>query len=189
MVTKRPSNSAPSSLKQTKSSKTLVRRAISDVTSTTRTRTNFKKAVAGPDAKGKRVLILDDEPEYLTWVVEFLEAQNLSVEFVTNLSDAFRAISQTKYRLLLVDMNVPPGTSISPRLRTLIDSVDTYPGLALALEARNFGYGAHSVVAYTVHDDERIAQDLNRWHCRYVLKGRPDIFKSVVRASLTPAPE
>jgi CheY-like chemotaxis protein len=146
------------------------------------------KPVAGPDPKGKKVLILDDEPEYLTWVKEFLEAQGLSVEFATTLSAAFAALSKARYRLLLVDMNVPPGASITPRLRAAIDSVDRYPGLALALEARNFGYGAHSVVAYTVHDDERIAQNLDRWHCRYVLKGRPDAFKSVIRASLEPAP-
>jgi CheY-like chemotaxis protein len=132
--------------------------------------------------------VLDDEPEYLTWVKEFLEAQGLTVEFATTLSAAFEALSKARYRLLLVDMNVPPGASITARLRASIDAVDKYPGLALALEARNFGYGAHSVVAYTVHDDERIAQDLDRWHCRYVLKGRPDAFKSVIRSSLNPAP-
>lgn len=189
MATKTVPNSQPAAGKRLADAKQKAREAAKLAqASAARNQQTTPRPVAGPDPKGKRVLILDDEPEYLMWVKEFLEAQGLSVDFAKTLSSAFEAISKTKYRLLLVDMNVPPGSSITPRMRTAIDAVDKYPGLALALEARNYGYAAHSVVAYTVHDDERIAQDLDRWHCRYVLKGRPDAFKSVIRASLNPAP-
>lgn len=188
MASKTINKSQPAAGRRLTEAKQKAREAAKLAASKTSSGIAAPRPVAGPDPKGKRVLILDDEPEYLTWVKEFLEAQGLSVEFATTLSAAFEALSKTKYRLLLVDMNVPPGASITPRLRASIDAVDRYPGLALALEARNFGYGAHSVVAYTVHDDERISQDLDRWHCRYVLKGRPDAFKSVIRSSLHPAP-
>lgn len=138
--------------------------------------------------KSKKVLILDDEPEYLEWVKEFLESRGLSVEFVRTLPEALQALGKREYRLILVDMNVPGVETVAPRVLKEFPTATKFPGIALAVMARSLGYGAHSVIAYTVHDDEAAGKELGKLHCRYVLKGRAQIFKSVVDASLNPAP-
>jgi len=137
----------------------------------------------------KRVLVLDDEPEYLEWVKDYLEAEGMKVEYVRTLREALKAIAfGGEYRLLLVDMNVPDDGAIEPGIRERTPLVTKYPGLVLAIEARNRGYGAHSVIAYTVHDDDAADAELQRLRCRYVLKGRPEVLKRVVQSSLRPAP-
>ena len=72
----------------------------------------------------------------------------------SNHSAALAAISESKYRLILVDMNIPALDGVTPALKARTPLVDTYPGLAVAIVARNNGYGAHAVIAYTVHDDD-----------------------------------
>lgn len=132
----------------------------------------------------KVVLVLDDEPEYLTWVEEFLQTKGLRVQFSRTLAQAREALSKGEFRLLLVDMNVPPDADVPADLRATVPLVEKYPGLALAVEARNKGYGAHSVIGYTVHDDDAIDAELTSRHCRYVLKGRPQALKAVIESSL-----
>jgi len=100
------------------------------------------------------VLLVDDEPEFLDWVAEYLEAKGLIVRYATTLPAALAAISESKYRLILVDMNIPALDGVTPALKARTPLVDTYPGLAVAIVARNNGYGAHAVIAYTVHDDD-----------------------------------
>jgi CheY-like chemotaxis protein len=136
----------------------------------------------------KRVLLLDDEPEYLTWVQEFLACRGLNVVFARTLAEARRAMAAGDFRLLLVDMNVPPDESVPQELTMRVPLIQKYPGLVLAIEARNQGYGAHSVIGYTVHDDEAIDTELTKLNCRYVLKGRPQALKLVIDSSLKPPP-
>jgi CheY-like chemotaxis protein len=136
----------------------------------------------------KTVLILDDEPEYLSWVEDFLESKGLQVKYCTRLADGLRELAMRDYRLFLVDMNVPSVDDVDVVLREQHPLCQKYPGLALVFEARNLGFGAHSVIAYTVHDDELIDAELAKLHVRYVLKGRPEALKKVITASLAPAP-
>jgi CheY-like chemotaxis protein len=133
------------------------------------------------------VLVLDDEPEYLTWVADFLRTLDLDVQFVRTLPEAIAAISERVYRLILVDMNVPAHSAIEPAMRERTPLVDKYPGLVLAVRARSAGYGQHSVIAYTVHDDDAIEAEMARLRCRYVLKGRPADFKAIVENAIKPA--
>jgi CheY-like chemotaxis protein len=140
-------------------------------------------------SKSQSVLVFDDEPEYLQWVADYFESKGLTTKFVTNLGHALQAIATDDYRLILVDMNVPGVEAIDPRILSSYPLAHKYPGIALAVAARNKGYGAHTVIAYTVHDDEAADKELKRLHCRYVLKGRPDVFRKVVEASLKPAPK
>jgi CheY-like chemotaxis protein len=143
-------------------------------------------------AKGSRAhaaLVLDDEPEYLAWVKEYLANKGLSTVFARTLAEAMEIIAKQDFRLLLVDMNVPIDPSVEPRFQRDMPLVSKYPGLALAMEARNMGYGAHSVIAYTVHDDDAIDAALRLLNCRYVLKGRPNVLKRVIDSSLAPTPK
>jgi CheY-like chemotaxis protein len=138
------------------------------------------------NATPRKALIVDDQPEFLDYAVEFIEAQGLTVEKATTLPDALTAVTRERYKLVLVDMNIPAIDGITPEIRSRAPIVDKYPGIALAKHCRNIGYGAHSVVGYTVHDDDSIAAELEKLGCRYVLKGRPEAFKHAVKSSLAP---
>jgi len=147
----------------------------------------ISKSAKGSDSK--KVLILDDDPEYMAWVYEYLESLDLHPVISRSVDDGLIQLSKEDYRFLLVDMNVPASDGL---IATWIDKqplCKRYPGLILAHEARNRGYGAHSVIGYTVHDDSAAAAELQgKLHCRYVLKGRPQTFKSVVQKTLAPKP-
>jgi len=134
-----------------------------------------------------RVLLLDDEPEYLGWVQEYLESKGLEVVLARTLAEARNLIAEGVFRLLLIDMNVPDAGAIEPGMRERTPLVDTYPGLALAIEARNrHGYGGHSVIAYTVHDDAAVDAELTKLGAKYVLKARPEVLKRVIQSYLPP---
>lgn len=131
------------------------------------------------------VLLVDDEPEYLSWVVEFLASLGLKVEFAETLPLALEAIDKRTYRLILLDMNIPAGGAASLAKSPISTK---YPGIVAAIKARSRGYGAHQVIAYTVHDDDAADAELAKLSCRYVLKGRPAALKAVVRASIKQRP-
>lgn len=133
-------------------------------------------------ARKLKALIIDDEPEYLDWVDEFLKANNFETEFVQNLSDAINAVTDSKkYDIILIDMNIP-STLMEDKLNDPVFM--KYPGLYAAITFRNKGYWPTQIIAYTVHDDESLETQLNKYRCRYVLKGRPNILKSVILKSI-----
>jgi CheY-like chemotaxis protein len=133
-------------------------------------------------------LIVDDEPEFLDWVVEFIESLGLKCYSATTLPDALAAVTETRYRVVLVDMNIPALNSLTPAMVAQTPLVSRYPGIAVAITCRNRGYGAHSVIAYTVHDDDAADRELSKLHCRYVLKGRPEVLKRVLKSSVASRP-
>jgi CheY-like chemotaxis protein len=134
----------------------------------------------------KRILIVDDEPEFLNFLFDYFESQGMEVVVATNLSDALDLAGKSKYKLALVDMNIPATGNAKSLLDTPI--AQKYPGFKVAHHLRNIGYGAHQVIAYTVHDDDSLDSELDKIRCRYVLKGRPYILKSVVAKALAPKP-
>lgn len=135
----------------------------------------------------RMALLVDDEPEYLDWVREYLEMGGLVVEIATTLRAGFDALEGKQYTLVLVDMNIPSHDALTTSMVGRTPIASKYPGLALAQRCRDKGYGAHAVIAYTVHDDDRLAVELDALHCRYVLKGRPEVMKRVLASSLAPA--
>lgn len=140
-----------------------------------------------PMAKGdgsNRVLLVDDEPEYIAWIAEFIQTRGLSSTYALTLPEALQTLVVDEFRLIIVDMNIPAREALPPALLAKIPLVRTYPGIAVAVHARNVGYGAHSVIAYTVHDDDAADRELNKLHCRYVLKGRPKLLKQAIEKSL-----
>lgn len=132
------------------------------------------------------VLIIDDEPEYLGWLVEYLGSKNFKVDHALNISDALKISTDKRYRLILVDMNIPAPGAASELLDDPISK--KYPGFKLAHTFRNQGYHSHQIIAYTVHDDDLLGVELDRIRCRYVLKGRPNILKSVIENSIKGKP-
>ena len=137
-------------------------------------------------ATSRIALLIDDEPEYLGWVVEYLSSVEIQSEFSTSLNEALTSIQEKNYRLMLVDMNIPAEGAAAALAKNAVQQ--KYPGIIAAVKARSRGYGAHQVIAYTVHDDDAADAELAKLNCRYVLKGRPEALKAVIQASLRPHP-
>lgn len=147
--------------------------------------------MTGSKAKGstsKQILLADDEPEYLEWVEDYLESKGFSVVRATDVESALDALKTNEFRLVIADMNIPASDATLESWASRWPLVRRYHGIALILSARNKQYGAHSVIGYTVHDDPELGEVLARVSARYVLKGRPAIFKGVIEKSLAPAP-
>jgi hypothetical protein len=67
--------------------------------------------------------------------------------------------------------------------------ISKYAGIAAAIHARNRGYRAHDVVVYSVHDDDAADVELRKLGCRYLLKGRPEELKAVLRRIIKGPPD
>lgn len=124
----------------------------------------------------KTILLIDDEPHYLDWLIEYLENKNYQVEVAKNLSTAI-SLLHNKYRVVIVDMNIPPAEIPSEELTNIDSSFSSFPGLYAAHFARHHGYRNRQVIIYTVHDNEQIMELAQKVDCTYMLKGRPREFK------------
>jgi len=136
----------------------------------------------------RSALVIDDEPEYLQWLAEYFETFGLRTQFATSLPDALRAIDSDHYRVVLVDLEVPaPGASA--QLAKARDPVITkFPGIAAAIHALNKGYKASEVIVYSVHDDDAAGSELRKMDVPYVLKGRAEVLKGILRNLLNRPP-
>jgi CheY-like chemotaxis protein len=132
--------------------------------------------------KQEYVLLIDDEPEYLGFLADYFESKDLLIERALNIPESLKQLENKKYKLVIIDMNIPAPGAASELLDNHISK--KYPGYKLAEICRNHGYKRHQIIAYTVHDDDALDAELAKLGCRYVLKGRPDILKSVISKSL-----
>ncbi len=125
------------------------------------------------------VLLIDDEPEYLGWVIEYIESLGLRSEVAVNLKEALANLERKGYRLVLLDLNIP-AAGVAPTLaRTPV--AQKYPGIVVAQFCRNRSYDGGQVVAYSVHDDDAADAELTKLGCRYLLKGRPAELKRLIK--------
>ena len=123
------------------------------------------------------VLILDDEPLFLDWLDDYIEAQGYKAKFVTNIPEAIKEITNYEYMALLVDLNVPSSADIDQKIKEKDPLYVEFRGLYLANEARNLGYPGRNVVIYSVHADERLMPICRRLSIEHIAKGRPHILK------------
>ncbi len=126
--------------------------------------------------KPKTVLLVDDEPYHLEWVVEFLKATGYQVEFATKVEVALEHLQKHRFRTVIVDLTIPKGGAELPRAAT--DPVyKKYPGLTVAEYARQRGHLGRQVILYSVHDDDAVRAEAARLGATYLMKGRPRQFK------------
>jgi CheY-like chemotaxis protein len=126
------------------------------------------------------VLVLDDEPELLEWLAEYLEAKGLLVEFAKNITDGIEALDSKEFRFLVLDLNVPIPGQYKSVLADKGDMFSMYPGLYVAQAARNKGYRDRQVIVYSVHDIAEVRIITDRISVTYTTKGRPRAFKAEI---------
>lgn len=63
-------------------------------------------------ADGSRILLVEDDPELAREIVYALERDNWPIDHVPSLGEAFEAIIQLPYRVILLDRRLPDGDGI-----------------------------------------------------------------------------
>lgn len=138
----------------------------------------------GKQADNAAILIVDDEPSNVYWLIDYIEAEGYAVTHVTNLNDAIREIGSKVYRAAIIDLNIPALEPLSAELRKEGGAYARFPGLYAARHARNSGYRDRQTIIYSVHQDPEVRHEANRMLCTYLIKGRPKAFKDELTAVL-----
>jgi CheY-like chemotaxis protein len=125
------------------------------------------------------VLVLDDEPHLMDWLVEYLQAKGYATTFATDVAEAMAALkSGATFRMMILDLNVPAPGEYSELLRSRGSTYESYHGLYVAEQARNMGYRGRQVIVYSVHDVQTVRLITDRIGATYITKGRPRSFKA-----------
>jgi CheY-like chemotaxis protein len=125
----------------------------------------------------KKVLVMDDEPHVLDWLIEYLEAQSYKVDIAVNVDQAIDALNRSSYRIAIFDLNVPASPEILNKINEKGSIHAQYRGLFAAEHARTIGMRGRQVVVYSVHDNPDILRRCNTIGVQYLIKARPREFK------------
>jgi len=131
-----------------------------------------------------RTLIVDDEPYYQDWLIEYLEAHGYEVLTAVNVEEACQILSKELFKMVIVDLSIPAGPGLSAQLSASDPLTQQYPGIYVAQYARDHGQWDDQVIIYSVHMSEKISEKAKQLYCTYLPKGRPDAMKEAVMAAL-----
>ena len=117
-------------------------------------------------ARGQRhtrsstILVIDDQPFELQWLMEYLAEQGYVCENAMTLKDGIEKIEASekdKYRVLIIDMEILTGGYVGrmPKEEKRAALYRAYPGLLAVQEARNYDYNSSNVFVYSVHRVKR----------------------------------
>ena len=123
------------------------------------------------------VLIMDDEPHVLDWLIEYLKAKSYKIKIVTNVDEAIKELDKTIFRITIFDLNVPASDVVKKKLEDKGDVYTKYRGLFAAVYARTKGHRGRQVIVYSVHDSEEVQNECRRIDIQYLIKARPREFK------------
>jgi CheY-like chemotaxis protein len=137
------------------------------------------------EEKKKTVLLMDDEPQYLDWLVEFLQDKGYHVVHATTVDVALDLLKKNKYRVVVCDLSVPVSDGLRATISNEMALYGKYPGAYVAHFARNMGQRSRQVVVYSVHDRAEIHELASRIRVQYITKGRPRQFKDEIDGILS----
>lgn len=129
----------------------------------------------------KSVLLADDEPEYLDWLIDFLESLGLKVTVVVNVEQAMAACQKTWYRIYIIDLNIPLGRWPEPTNTTFVH----YCGLSIIQAIRSQGNDGRRVIAYSAHTNSEINAEMKRLYTDFIEKDHAIQLKDRLRDLLT----
>ncbi|MDF3865387.1 response regulator [Pseudomonas denitrificans (nom. rej.)] len=137
--------------------------------------------------KEKSVLLVDDEPEYVQWLYDYLVAKGFDVDMAESVAEALKLADATNYRLYLVDLNIPDGSWKSPS--EMPEIYAQYKGLNVIRYVRSQGNAGRRVVAYSAHENDEIHAAIKTLYCQYVVKGRAKDLKMELESVLQHDPQ
>jgi CheY-like chemotaxis protein len=130
--------------------------------------------------KKDTVLLIDDEPQYLDWLVGYLEGKGFVAHTVTTLDEAIERLKKSKYRIVICDLSIPLSENLAKTICSAAPVYAKYPGAYAAYTARNQGHRSKQVVVYSVHEAPEVIELANRVDFQYITKGRPRQFKQEI---------
>ncbi|KAF1724812.1 response regulator [Pseudoxanthomonas japonensis] len=135
---------------------------------------------------GKRVLLVDDQPPAVAWLREYLESGGAEVVMEPSFSAALDALNQRRnhFDLVTIDLMMPTTGVPDSMFAARPPLYTQFPGLLLAIAARNSGYGSNKVLLYSVQDTDEIETEAARVGVGYCVKGRPRDLKERIRSLL-----
>lgn len=71
-----------------------------------------------------RILIVDDDRQYIAQLAELLESEDIEVGFATNGGDALKIVQAIEYDIIILDINMPRMSGLDV-LKELKDSKST----------------------------------------------------------------
>lgn len=134
--------------------------------------------------KADTILIADDEPYNLQFIMDYLESLKYKTVIADNVDEAILRLQESRYRAVIADLSIP----ILPPRSLLTDRAplfEKYPGLLVADYARNHNHTDRQVLVYSVHDDMQVRELTKRLGIVYLLKGRPRILKDEIKDVLS----
>jgi CheY-like chemotaxis protein len=130
----------------------------------------------GTPLKSDTILLADDEPYNLQWIIDWIESLGYKAEVAENVDAAILHLQAARFRTVIADLSIP---LLPPQmfLEGKGPLYKIYPGLIVADYARNHGHTDRQVVVYSVHDDPLIRTLATKLGFTYLLKGRPRVLK------------
>ena len=141
-------------------------------------------------SEGLRILLVEDEPALAREIVRALEREGWPLDHVASLADAFEAVIQFPYRVVLLDRTLPDGDGIAlipaAKLRPSRPSIiflTARDAVADRIEGLDAGADDYLVKPFAL--EELLARV--RVACRRPIAGNPPEPISVARLSFDPA--
>jgi CheY-like chemotaxis protein len=134
--------------------------------------------------KEDTILLADDEPYNLQFIVDFLASLNYETVIADNVDKAILRMQEHRFRAVIADLSIPllPPQSL---LKDRDPLFQKYPGLLVADYARNHNHTGRQVIVYSVHDDAQVRELAGKLGLTYLLKGRPRIMKQEIKEVLS----
>jgi len=125
------------------------------------------------------ILVVDDEPEHIQWLLDYVEAKGMKTQLACNVSEAVAFAEKNQYRGYIIDLNIPMGDWV-PTFKTPSDVYEKYKGFLVIKYVRTQGNLGQNVTAYSAHYNEQITGEAKTLYCEYTTKGRVKDFKAEV---------
>lgn len=116
------------------------------------------------------VLIADDERKHIGFLIDFLRARNINVDYARNVGDALALCQEKKYKCYFIDLNIPLGDHVP--IIEMSDIYNAYKGLYIIKMVRSQGVPGRNVIAYSAHYNDDIRSEIDLLYCKYLIKGR-----------------
>ena len=130
------------------------------------------------------ILIVDDEPHYMSWMFDFIESLGYKYTVRTDAQSGIQAFCEYRYRAVVVDLYIPASEQLKKEYGARNPLFAKYPGLIVADYARNRGERDRQVFLYSAWDVEEVETFANTLYIDYVVKGRPREFKHQLKRIL-----
>lgn len=127
----------------------------------------------------QEILIADDEPIYLGFLIDYLSGKNYKVKLAETADAAIAAAAACNYRAYVIDLNIP-ASDLLKASAIKKDLEESFPGISIARAILTSGVSPGKILIYSVHLTDALYAEIDRLRVQYVQKGRPKNIKEAL---------